>query len=74
MGSGELGVGSRESGVGECGIIDLDSIVPIQPETISRLKKPGFRSDMQVATCVFSGKNQVSDHFWVQKCQKNVKY
>jgi len=28
------GVGSRESGVGKCGIIDLDSIVPIPPETI----------------------------------------
>ena len=33
---GESGVGSRESGVGECGIIDFDLIVPIQPETISR--------------------------------------
>jgi len=31
-------VGSREWGVGECRIIYLDSIVPIQPETIS--KKP----------------------------------
>ena len=28
-------VGSRESGVGECGIIDLDFIIPMQPETIS---------------------------------------
>ena len=28
------GVGSRESGVGECRIIDLDSIIPMQPETI----------------------------------------
>ena len=28
------GVGSRESAVGECGIIDLDFIILIQPETI----------------------------------------
>ena len=29
-----MGVGSRESGVGEYGIIDLDFIIPMQPETI----------------------------------------
>ena len=28
------GVGSRESSVGECGIIDLDFIIPMHPETI----------------------------------------
>ena len=27
-------MGSRESGVGECGIINLDFIIPMQPETI----------------------------------------
>ena len=38
------GVGSGESGVGECGIIDLDLIVPMQPETILLIgaQKPGF--------------------------------
>ena len=47
MGSGEWGVGSRgmwndgesgvvrgESSVGQCRIIDLDFIIPMQPETI----------------------------------------
>ncbi|WP_333283839.1 hypothetical protein [Microcoleus sp. D2_18a_B4] len=37
--SGVTGMmGSGEWGVGKCGIIDLDFIIPIQPETISNLK------------------------------------
>jgi len=36
------GVVRWESSVGECGIIDLDSIVPMQPETIS-----GFRNKQE---------------------------
>ena len=31
---GESSVVRRLSSVGECGIIDLDFIIPIQPETI----------------------------------------
>ena len=31
---GESSVGSRESAVGKCGIIDFDFIIPLQPETI----------------------------------------
>jgi hypothetical protein len=31
---GESGVVRRPSSVGECGIIDLDLIIPMQPETI----------------------------------------
>ncbi|MEG4942998.1 hypothetical protein [Microcoleus sp. F4-D5] len=37
--SGVTGMmGSGEWGVGKCIIIDLDFIIPIQPETISNLK------------------------------------
>ena len=34
------GVGSRESGVGECGIMGLDFIIPMQPETMSAFGQP----------------------------------
>ncbi len=45
-----------ESSVGECGIIDLDSIVPVQPETILRYQRPikkyatGILSDASATT------------------------
>jgi hypothetical protein len=32
--TGMMGVGSGEWGVGESGIIDIDFIIPMQPETI----------------------------------------
>ena len=42
------GVGSGESGVGGCGIIDFDSIVPIQPETISKCDRISVRGQSAI--------------------------
>jgi hypothetical protein len=44
-------MGSGEWSVGECGIIDLDFIIPMQPETISlRRTLRGIKGKSNIAT------------------------